>query len=95
MSTASPNPPSSEFPDEEVFAAEEVLSVEDDGIYEADEVLDGEDAEDEEGEEEEEDLLQRKFLFFQAAPAWLTNLVVQMPLEDRHISSASLGPEPR
>ncbi len=71
MSTTSPQDPLSGLPvaEDDVFEAE-VLSDE--------EFLQAEEVESEAGEEEdeEEDVLQRKFLFFQAAPAWLVSTLL-------------------
>ncbi len=70
MSTASPQNPNSDFPEvDEIFEAEEVLEADD-------ELLEGEENEEEEGEEEEDLDRDRKFLFFQAAPAWLVSTLI-------------------
>lgn len=67
MSTATPQNPSSDVPpDDDVFGAEAVAEEES-----LDPQAEGEAQEGEEGDEPDADL-DRKFLFFQAAPAWST-----------------------
>ena len=87
MSTT-PQDPLSDMPvaEDEVFeteVAEELLEAEE-----------GEEEYDEEGEEEDDGELQRKFLFFQAAPAWLVSTLRRLPVDRFKLSRSFLKDVP-